>query len=405
MKHVHKWEFRSRFRRHAFGWKSQPAIKRIKEAVSEIRQVARKDGVLAAEGAVLLLEKLSPAIENVDSSSGAIGSAVNAAIEVLVSILAKADVAAETRQAWLERIWLAYQDDEIPYLESLGDHWGKLCASADVAMIWVERLLELTRQSLRAESGWRDYFKGTSACLSALLAAERYADVLCLLDQARDPIWFYREYGIRALAAMGQVTEAIQYAESNRTKFDNAAAIARVCEQVLLDAGRIDEAYNQYGLLANRAATYASWFRAVARKYRDKEPAELLEDLVAFTPMEEGKWFAAAKDAGLFEEAIVLANRSPCSPQTLTRAARDFAVERPEFARDAGMAALRWLVEGHGYEVTSLDVNLAFSTTMQAAENAGSVTESLAKVRALLPTETAGERFVTKVLRERLRRL
>ena len=25
----HKWTFRSRFRRHAFGWRSQPAIKRI----------------------------------------------------------------------------------------------------------------------------------------------------------------------------------------------------------------------------------------------------------------------------------------------------------------------------------------------------------------------------------------
>lgn len=25
----HKWEFRERFRRHAFGWRSQPAIKRV----------------------------------------------------------------------------------------------------------------------------------------------------------------------------------------------------------------------------------------------------------------------------------------------------------------------------------------------------------------------------------------
>ena len=176
-------------------------------------------------------------------------------------------------------------------------------------MIWVERLLELTRQSLRAESGRHEYFQGTSACLSALMAAERYEDVLCLLEQADDPMWCYRDYGIRALAAMGQVSEAIRYAESNRTKFDSEVAIARVCEEVLLAAGRIEEAYSQYGLLANRAATYASWFRAVAKKYRDKEPAVLLADLVAFTPIEEGKWFAAAKDARLFDEAIVLANR------------------------------------------------------------------------------------------------
>jgi len=60
-----KWEFRARFRRSAFGWRSQPAIKRIKEAVSEVRKVARRDKLLAAEGAVLFLAKVSQALEGV----------------------------------------------------------------------------------------------------------------------------------------------------------------------------------------------------------------------------------------------------------------------------------------------------------------------------------------------------
>jgi hypothetical protein len=34
---THKWEFKARFRRRAFGWKSQPAITRIKQAVAEIK--------------------------------------------------------------------------------------------------------------------------------------------------------------------------------------------------------------------------------------------------------------------------------------------------------------------------------------------------------------------------------
>jgi hypothetical protein len=59
-----------------FGWKSQPAIQRLPEAVAEIRRVARKDVMLGAEGAVLFLEKVSSAIEQVDGSSGAIGLAV-----------------------------------------------------------------------------------------------------------------------------------------------------------------------------------------------------------------------------------------------------------------------------------------------------------------------------------------
>lgn len=51
----HKWAFAPRFRRNAFGWKSQPPIKRIKEAVSEIKKVPRKDPLRGGEGAVLFL--------------------------------------------------------------------------------------------------------------------------------------------------------------------------------------------------------------------------------------------------------------------------------------------------------------------------------------------------------------
>jgi hypothetical protein len=45
------------FLQSLFGWRSQPAILRIREALSEIRKAARKDPILGAEGAVLFLEK------------------------------------------------------------------------------------------------------------------------------------------------------------------------------------------------------------------------------------------------------------------------------------------------------------------------------------------------------------
>jgi hypothetical protein len=98
-----QWVFAARFRRRAFGWRSQPAIARVKEAVSEIKKAARKDSLLGAEGAVLLLEKLSPALEQVDSSSGAIGLAVWHAIEDLVPIIAGAPADDGVRTEWLER--------------------------------------------------------------------------------------------------------------------------------------------------------------------------------------------------------------------------------------------------------------------------------------------------------------
>jgi hypothetical protein len=141
----HKWTFASRFRRHAFGWRSPPAIARVKEAVSEISVVARHDKLLAAEGAVVLIERLSPALENVDSSSGAIGSAVNHAIDALVEIIASAPADPKTRDRWLERLWEAYQADQIPYIETLGDHWGELCGSPAVAAGWADRLIGLCR--------------------------------------------------------------------------------------------------------------------------------------------------------------------------------------------------------------------------------------------------------------------
>jgi hypothetical protein len=393
---AHKWQFGARFRRHAFGWKSQPAISRIKEAVSEIKKVARKDKVLAAEGAVLFLEKVSPALERVDSSSGAIGTAVGNAIAALVEIIATAPADETTRETWLERLFEAHAEDRIPYIERLADSWGELCASPEVASRWADQLIGITRMALSPDQDVRGYFHGTSACLSALYFAGRYDDLIHLLKSER--FWPYQRWAVKALAAQGKKAEAIRYAESRRNPWASDLDIDQLSEEILLSSGRLDEAYERYGLRANRASTYVAWFRAVARKYPHKEPAEILEDLVATTPGEEGKWFAAAKEAKLFDEAIRLANRSPCSPQTLARAARDYAEKNPRFAVEAGMASLRWLVEGYGYEITGLDVWNAYSHTMKAAEYAGCVDETRRRIRDLVARETFGERFVTKVL-------
>jgi len=138
---AHKRQFAPRFRRQAFGWRSDLPIQRIKEAMAEIKAMARKDPVLAAEGATLLLEKLSPALEQVDSSSGAVGSALNRAVTMLVPLIAKADVDSSIRQRWLERLWEALQKDSIPYVELLSDHWGDLCAEPALASQWADTLL------------------------------------------------------------------------------------------------------------------------------------------------------------------------------------------------------------------------------------------------------------------------
>ena len=106
---AHKWLFAPRFRKYAFGWRSQPAVQRVREATAEIQKIAKKDPALAAAGAVLFLEKVSQALEQVDSSSGAIGTAVNRALEACAKIIAAVPVDDGTRDPWLDRLWEAHQ--------------------------------------------------------------------------------------------------------------------------------------------------------------------------------------------------------------------------------------------------------------------------------------------------------
>jgi hypothetical protein len=150
--------------------------------------VARRDPVLGAEGAVLFLEKVSAALEQVDSSSGAIGTAVNHAIEELVSIIAKAPVDLGQRAKWLARLWDAYVADAMPYIETLGDFWGELCATKELASVWADNLIEPLRATWR-DRGTSSYFQGTPVCLSSLLAAGRYQELLDLLEIAPFVCW------------------------------------------------------------------------------------------------------------------------------------------------------------------------------------------------------------------------
>ena len=361
----HKWQFAPKFRKNAFGWKSQPAIKRIKEAVSEIEKINRKDAPLAADGAVLFFEKISPAIAHVDGSSGAIGGAVNSAINKLVPIIAKAETDENTRKKWLERLWKAIQDDEIPYIESIGDYWGDLCASKEIASFWADELVEGVKLSCDTRFG---YFAGTTLYLSALYKAERFDELLELLSSDRLKLWDYQQFAVKAIADSGKPIEAVEYAQKYRLQSYSDSAIALLCEEILLKSGFEEEAYSQYAFEANRCTTNLATYRAIAKKYPRKNPEDILADLIDTTPGSEGKWFATAKTLGYLDLASTLAKSSPCDPGTLTRAARDFQEKNPEFATSCGLSAIHWLIEGYGYEATSWNLKEAFEYAISAAE-------------------------------------
>ena len=399
---AHKWQFTSRFRRHAFGWRSDTPVQRIREAITEIKQVARKP-LLAAEGSITLLEKLSPALEQVDSSSGALGSAVNKAIDALVPIIVKADVEPKLRQRWLERLWQALQDDEMPYIELLGDHWGELCVTPELASHWADKFLPVVESVWSPKASGHGFFKGTSACLASMYAAGRHQELLALIDKAPFKWWHDRRWGVQALAAMGRKAEALRYAEESRGLNEPGGQIAQACEAILLSSGLLDEAYRRYAVEANQGTTNLATFRAIAKKYPNKRPDEILRDLIASTPGAEGKWFAAAKDVGLFDVAIELVTLSPTDPRTLTRAARDYAEKQPEFALAAGLAALHWISRGHGYEITGGDVLDAYSAVTQAAVGAGVPVQRVnEQIRAIIAGAQPGNSLMSAILARHL---
>ncbi len=390
-------------RRNAFGWKSDAPIQRIKEAIAEIKQVARKDKFLAANGAMLFLEKLTPAIEQVDSSSGSLGSAVYRAIEVLVPIIGKVDVEQKIRQLWLERLWQAIQDDGISYIESLASHWGELCAEPKIAERWIDEFRPMVEYAWRPHSNGHGYYNGTAACLSAMMAAGQHEQILTLLEIAPFKFWHDRQWGVKALVALGRKAEAIRYAEASRGLNTPDGHISEICEEILLSSGLSDEAYQRYAIAANQGTTHLATFRAIVKKYPCKPPTEILRNLVVSTPGAEGKWFAAAKDAGLYEAAIELVNHSPTDPRTLTRAARDYAENLPTFALAAGLASLRWMAQGYGYEITGVDVLDAHDAVMKASTIAGlPAAKTQAGIREIIDGSHPMQRFMSKLLSHHL---
>ncbi len=197
--------------------------------------------------------------------------------------------------------------------------------------------------------------------------------------------------------------DAIQYAQNSKGLNAPLTDIASFCEEVLLSSGFSDEAYARYAIEASYETTNLATFRAIAKKYPHMPAETILRDLVASQPGQEGKWFAAAKDSGLFELAIELVTISPTDPRTLFRAARDYAVKQPAFAGAAGMAGLRCISDGYGYDITSIDVLDAYSALMQAAGAAGIQEASMkADIRALITGSQYSGDFVQRVLSRQL---
>ena len=397
----HKWSFKKHFRAKAFGWRgSRLAMERLKQAVSEIRGAARRDPVLAGDGAVWLMERLWPAFEQIDTSSGALGGAVNWTLGELIPVIASAPADGKTRAGWLERLWQAIQDDGVSYLWQVEERWGDLCASAEVASRWADEILPLLRRAWSEERPG-DYVSGTDLCLSSLLAAGRHHELLDVLALNDRPIWPWRRYGIRALRTQGLLDEALAYAEASRGLNIPNAAVDAECEEILLTADRRAEAYDRYALTANQANTGLATFRQIVKKYPEVDPQRILTDL-ADASGDAGRWFAAAKDAGHLDLALRFAKTGRTDPKTLSRASRDFAAKDPVFALRIGRLAVDRILEGYGYEITALDLAGAAEHFLGAAERLGVAADARADLGRMLAAHPEAPSFYRAAIIRRM---
>jgi hypothetical protein len=319
MKGSHKWAFKARFRPHAYGWRGTGlASQRLKEAVSEIKTVAKSDCVLAGEGVVSLMERLWPALEHIDTSSGALGGAVHRTLGDLIPILISAPADVATRSAWLERLCQAVMDDGVQYLAPVEDRWGEIAVYPELMEDYAERLRGMI-QRVWVEERPSGHVVGTTTCLSCLLEMGRYGDLIELLACAPMKWWHWHRFAAEALARTGVADAAIAYTDGCRTPHGNDdRRIDRFCEDQLIRSERTEEAYRRYGLRTATGPTYLSIYRDTAKRYPDKDRRQVLLDLIEARG-QRGKWFVSAKDEGFHDVALSCARDFSVEPATLVR--------------------------------------------------------------------------------------
>ncbi|AXQ96126.1 hypothetical protein LV780_20585 (plasmid) [Cereibacter azotoformans] len=365
----HKWAFKPGMRAGAFGWRgSAKAVERLKAASSEIRAVNRADPVLAAEGVVALAERIWPAFEHIDTSSGSLGGAVGRTLADLVPVLIAAPADEPTRAGWLERLRQTILDDGVDYLAPIADRFGEIAAYPALMTLHADRDLDLIRA---AWSDWEHFSHVTTATLtlSCLLEAGRHDELLALLAVKKSRLWFDEKFAAKALLRQGQEDAALARAasllESDRQPW-GCHEISRFCEAILMRQGRGDEAYRRFGLPTAAGNTWLAMWRDLVKRYPDRDARTLLEDLIALHGR-RGKWFAAAKTARYLDIALDCAADDEAAPATLIRAARDFVVKEPAFAAEVALHAIRHLLAGRGYEASPLDIDEAITHLMAAS--------------------------------------
>lgn len=398
----HKWAFEPGMRAGAFGWRgTAKATSRLKAAMREIKAVRKSDPAVAGEGVIAFAERIWPAFEHIDTSSGALGTAVARTLENLAPILIEAPADETTRAAWAERLRTAIIDDGVDYLAPLADRFGEIAQIPSVINDHAERDLALISAAW-ADHACFSHVPTATLTLSCLLEAGRHEELLALVDSARTRLWFHEKFAAEALVRQGREADALERAAAlleGESMPWGYRAIAGFCETLLIRQGKEDEAYACYGLPMTSGTTWLAMWRDLVKRYPDRDPRMVIEDLMAHHGR-KGKWFAAAKTAGYLDLALACAADHEAAPATLIRAARDYAQKDPDFAASVSLHGIAHLLAGRGFEASPYDIDDAVAHLMAAARQIDRTSWALVQLRRL-----ADDRSTEDLMVKRLRLL
>lgn len=309
-----------------------------------------------------------------------------------------ADHLADATEIPVERLWHAIRADRLALTDPVAARWGELLPDPGHASTWADAHVEEVREGWSASRKVGGHTATAVPVLSALLAANRPVDVIELLKRAPEPYWPERRFGVEAYLHMDARSDARRFAEPSLSDPVFAAEAARVCEDILLDAGLTEEAYRRYALVPDPAQRPLDQVHAIARRHPSHPPDEVLRELVAATGVDGDGWFDAALALGAEDVARELATSPGRDPERVMSAARAALVDAPELGLDLALAALRRLAAADTSGATARSIVEAH----ELALSAGSVTmrelETRARIRAIVETDASPDRRVRRVV-------
>lgn len=396
---MHKWNFTKYFRSGVYSWKgSALASSRIKEAIKEILAVAKNDPALAAEGAVVFIEKCWRALEHIDSSSGAIGNAVNKALFELAEVVARAEIPSKERLKLTTRIWDSWQDEGYGYYDMLSELWPKYCVEKEVMNYWADSFLPVVKDVFKSTTPGA-YFKGSEPCLACLFEAGRHDEIVGIFKTGGKSMLYYQKYLIKVEAARGDIDKALLMVDECRKDSYSSFEARQIGEELLINAGRIEEAYQRFGLNRAFEATGLTTLSAIRKRYPTISPERILNDLINADIGNERRYFAAARKIGMIDLAIELAEKYDVEPKTLITACKDYLEKDVHLSLKFGLLALQKYADGSGYEPEYSDIKKCYEFVCEASERAGKQDDVSKQIELMVQHDKSGRKLVTEVVK------